>query len=343
MQIEQHKSLLDYTTFHIDEVARYFAIVHNENDLQFVLESDIAKTNELFILGGGSNVLLTHDVNGLVIHNQMKGIEIKYEDDDIATVQFMAGENWHDCVRWCVEHNLGGIENLSLIPGTIGAAPIQNIGAYGAELQDVFVELEAMDSRLKQRKIFVKEACHFGYRSSIFKNEAKGRYIILSVTLQLAKKPVFNTSYGHIQDELNSMGITELSLKAVSDAVIRIRQSKLPDPAVIGNAGSFFKNPSISDAAFALLQTTYNDIPSFKQSDGVKIPAAWLIEHCHPDNAPSWKGYRERNYGVHARQALCLVNYADADGSDILHLSERIITSVQQAFNITLEREVNIW
>ncbi len=343
MLIEQQKSLLDYNTFHIDEYARYFTTVQNEKELQLVLESEIAKEQELFILGGGSNVLLTHEVNGLVIRNQMKGIEIIYEDDSIAKVKFQAGESWHHCVLWCVEQNLGGIENLSFIPGTIGAAPIQNIGAYGAELKDVFVELEAMHICLKQRKVFMKNECNFGYRNSIFKTEAKGKYIILSVTLQLSKKPQFNTSYGHIQDELNSMGVTELNLKAVSDAIIRIRQSKLPDPAMIGNAGSFFKNPSVSESEFEILHKKYNDMPFFKNNEAVKIPAAWLIEHCHPDNALSWKGYRELNFGVHIKQALCLVNYSDANGRDILGLSERIITSVQQAFNITLEREVNIW
>jgi UDP-N-acetylmuramate dehydrogenase len=343
MLIEQHKSLVPYNTFHIGETARYFVSVKNETELLEVLDSSIAKENELFIIGGGSNILLTREVNGLVIHNEMKGIARIYEDEDVVRIKFQAGENWHQCVLWCVEQQLGGIENLSLIPGTIGAAPIQNIGAYGAELKDVFVELEALDLASKQKMVFTKEACAFGYRNSIFKQEAKGKYIILSVTLQLSKKPVFNISYGHIQQELDAMGIRELNLKAVSDAVIRIRQSKLPDPAVIGNAGSFFKNPTISQAAFESLQKKHRNMPSYKNETGVKIPAAWLIEHCHPENEASWKGYREQNYGIHAKQALCLVNYSDANGKDIFDLSTRVITSVQQAFNITLEREVNIW
>jgi UDP-N-acetylmuramate dehydrogenase len=343
MNFETNKSLLSYNTFHINAFARYFAIAKNVNELLEILDSDIAKTNPLFFIGGGSNILLTKNIDGLVVHNEIKGIEVMSENYESVQVKFQAGENWHRCVLWCVDQNFGGIENLSLIPGTIGAAPIQNIGAYGVELQDVFIELEALHIHTKEVIKFSKHACEFGYRTSIFKTSEKGKYMIISVTLQLSKNPIFNTSYGNIQQELNDMGIEVFNIKAISDAVIRIRQSKLPDPAIIGNAGSFFKNPIISESDFKILLTKYEDIPSYKSEDGIKVPAAWLIEHCHPEKAGSWKGYREHNYGVHEKQALCLVNYADANGADIFYLSTRIITSVQQTFNIALEREVNIW
>ena len=244
---------------------------------------------------------------------------------------------------WCVDHGYGGIENLSLIPGTIGASPIQNIGAYGVELKDVFHSLETIEIKSVKKRTFIHTECEFGYRNSLFKNKEKGNYIIISVTLELSKKPLFNISYGNIQAELDTMGVKELSIEAISNAVIRIRQSKLPDPAIIGNAGSFFKNPTISHEAFSILIKQYPDIPSYKNESGVKIPAAWLIEHTNSPNGNSWKGYRELNFGVHAKQALCLVNYNDANGKQIFDLSEQIITSVQHRFNILLEREVNIW
>ncbi len=343
MNVEKHKSLISYNTFHIEAFASNFAVIKNEDELFDMLNTDVAKEKKIYIVGGGSNILLTNDIDGLVILNEMKGIEKVYEDDEQVRIKFQAGEQWHECVRWCVELNFGGIENLSLIPGTIGAAPIQNIGAYGVELQDVFIELEAIELKTKEKKIFSKDECKFGYRSSIFKTKEKGKYIIISVTLQLSKKPVFNISYGNIKEELALMSSNELTLKSISDAVIRIRQQKLPDPAVIGNAGSFFKNPVISQYQYEILLSSYDDMPSYKNEQGVKIPAAWLIEHCHPQHAASWKGYREKNYGVHAKQALCLVNYSDSTGKEIFDLSERIITSVQHAFNIMLEREVNIW
>lgn len=343
MKFEQKISLLPYNTFHIDETAEYFTVVHDEQELIEVLKSPLAQKHSIHMIGGGSNILLTQPVNGLIVLNQMKGITIIQEDDHVADVKFAGGENWHECVLWCVHHNFGGIENLSLIPGTIGAAPIQNIGAYGVELKDVFYEAEAIHVRTGEKRSFNADQCEFGYRSSLFKTQEKGNYIITSVTLRLSKNPVFNTSYGNIQQELDAMGITSLSIKAISDAVIRIRQSKLPDPAVLGNAGSFFKNPVISIEAFNALLLQFPDIPSYKNEDGMKIPAAWLIEHCGPENSSSWKGYREQNFGVHSKQALCLVNYSDASGKDIFDLSERIITSVQHTFNITLEREVNIW
>lgn len=343
MILIEHTSLLPYNTFHIDEEASILTEITSIVDVLTCLDIQREKQLPLYIIGGGSNILLTKDVNGIVLLNKMKGIEIVHEDETYVYVKFQGGELWHECVLWCVNQNLSGIENLSLIPGTIGAAPIQNIGAYGVELQDTFIELEAFHLQTKETRIFKKVACEFGYRTSIFKTNQKGNYFILSVTLKLSKQPTFNTSYGNIQDELNKMGIDTLSVKAISDAVIQIRQSKLPDPAVIGNAGSFFKNPVVTETIFNSVKHKYPEVPFYPIEDGIKIPAAWLIEHCHPENAPTWKGYSEGNFGVHAKQALCLVNYSNAKGIDIYNLSERIITSVQHAFNITLEREVNIW
>ena len=343
MRIEQGISLLPYNTFHIETFADHFVRVTNETQLREAIQMALANKLEIYVIGGGSNILLTKDIHGLAILNQMKGIDIVYENEEEVHVKFQGGENWHECVLWCVEQNYGGIENLSLIPGTMGAAPIQNIGAYGVELKDVLMNVEAIEIMTGEKHILSKEDCRFGYRNSIFKQEQKGKNIILSVTLRLSKHPVLNTSYGNIKEELEAMGAGELNIRAVSEAVIRIRKSKLPDPAFIGNAGSFFKNPTITEVVFDELRTRYPDIPGYRNETGIKVPAAWLIEHTHPENATSWKGYREGNYGVHAKQALCLVNYSDARGSDIFSLSERIITSVQRAFNILIEREVNIW
>lgn len=343
MNVLQNQSLLPYNTFHINQAARYLLVVHSVQELFEALDPEHVQGQAIRIIGGGSNILLTKDVEGLVLLNRIKGIDVIRETATDVTIRFAAGENWHDCVMWCVERGYGGIENLSLIPGTIGAAPIQNIGAYGAELKDVFLELEALAISTRETTRFSNAECAFGYRNSIFKQAASGKFVILSVTLQLSKHPVLNTAYGNIRQELDEMGKTNPTLKDVSDAVIRIRRRKLPDPAVVGNAGSFFKNPVISRQQFETLQAQYPDIPFYPSGEAIKVPAAWLIEHTHPENAASWKGYREQDYGVHPMQALCLVNYANASGSEIFALSERIITSVQHAFNISLEREVNIW
>ncbi len=242
-----------------------------------------------------------------------------------------------------MDHQYGGIENLSLIPGTIGAAPIQNIGAYGVELKDVFVELAAIDLVTGEAKKFDALACKFGYRESVFKRELARRYFIVSVTLKLSKHPVCQIDYGNLRDELASIEPDKITIKDVSQAVIKIRSEKLPDPKVIGNAGSFFKNPVIDQAHYVKLKEEYPDIPSFEASNGIKIPAAWLIQHCGPSKEQSWKGYTEDGYGVHKNQALVLVNYGHAKGSDIFNLSVKIIASVEQKFGIQLEREVNIW
>ena len=337
MQFELNKPLKNFNTFHIEAHAEKLICIEDEASLlETVAFAKKEKINTHFI-GGGSNILLTKNVQGIVVINQLKGIKIIQENEEFVMVNFSSGENWHECVLWAVEHNYGGIENLSLIPGTIGASPIQNIGAYGVELKDVFHSLEAIHLTSFEKKIFTLEECQFGYRDSIFKQQEKGNWFILNVTLQLTKNPVCNINYGNIKDELLKMNIEHPSIQDVSKAVIQIRSSKLPNPVEIGNAGSFFKNPIVSHSHFEEMKSLYPEIPFFTVSNGVKIPAAWLIEK------NNWKGFKEGDYGVHKNQALVLVNYNNAKGNDILNLSTQIITSVQQAFNITLEREVNIW
>lgn len=337
MHIEYNKSLLDYNTFHIDEKASEFSEINNEEELYELLDFVKKHPKEISFIGGGSNILLTQPIDRLVVHNKLKGIEICNETDDTSDVKCMSGENWHACVRWCIERKLGGIENLSLIPGTAGAAPIQNIGAYGTELKDTLLEVEAINIETLEKKVFTNAECNFGYRDSIFKTQFKNKYFIVSITLQLQKKPVFNIEYGDIKKTLLEEFNNEVSISNISDAVIKIRTSKLPDPDEIGNAGSFFKNPVTDNDHAARLKNIFPDMPCYKAANGMKIPAAWLIEQCN------WKGFNAGNYGVHTKQALVLVNYNHAKGADILALSNRIITSVQRQFNITLEREVNIW
>ena len=337
MQFELNKPLKDFNTFHIDAQAEKFICIDDEKSLMDVLAFAKQAKISIHFIGGGSNILLTKNIAGIVAMNQLKGIKIIHENNETVLVNFLSGENWHQCVLWAVEHNYGGIENLSLIPGTIGASPIQNIGAYGVELKDVFHSLEAINLNSFEKKIFTLEECKFGYRDSIFKQLEKGNWFILNVTLQLTKNPICNINYGNIKEELLKMKVENPRIQDVSKAVINIRSSKLPNPDEIGNAGSFFKNPVIAKIHFEELKTMYPEIPHFSAVNGVKIPAAWLIEK------NNWKGFKEGDIGVHKNQALVLVNYNDANGNDILNLSTQIITSVQQTFNITLEREVNIW
>ena len=337
MEFELNKPLKDFNTFHIDAQAEKFICIDDEKSLMDVLAFAKQAKISIHFIGGGSNILLTKNIAGIVAMNQLKGIKIIHENDETVLVNFLSGENWHQCVLWAVEHNYGGIENLSLIPGTIGASPIQNIGAYGVELKDVFHSLEAINLISFEKKIFTLEECKFGYRDSIFKQLEKGNWFILQVTLQLTKNPLCNINYGNIKEELLKMKVENPRIQDVSKAVIKIRSSKLPNPDEIGNAGSFFKNPVIAKTHFEELKTMYPEIPHFAATNGVKIPAAWLIEK------NNWKGFKEGDFGVHKNQALVLVNYNDANGNDILNLSTQIITSVQQTFNITLEREVNIW
>ncbi len=337
MNIAYNQSLLGFNTFHIDEMASEVSIIEDEQQLFECLQYINKNQKPLFIIGGGSNILLTHRVEGLTIVNKIKGIEVIQETDEFVDIKSMSGENWHACVRWCVEKNYGGLENLSLIPGTVGAAPIQNIGAYGVELQEVCLSVEAIHIHTLQKRIFQHHECAFGYRDSVFKQQEKGNYFILSVTMRLQKNPTFNIAYGDIQKILALDFNNILSIKNISDAIIKIRKSKLPNPDEIGNAGSFFKNPVIANAQAESLKNQYPNMPMYAFATETKIPAAWLIEQC------GWKGYRQGNYGVHTLQALVLVNYANAHGHDIVDLSTSIITSVQQRFNIQLEREVNIW
>ncbi|WP_282136300.1 UDP-N-acetylmuramate dehydrogenase [Seonamhaeicola maritimus] len=336
MHIKQNISLKPYNTFGIDVNARYFISVSVIVELKTVLSLE-NHPNKLLI-GGGSNMLLTKDFDGLVIHINLKGIEIISEDDQCVTIKANAGENWHEFVLWCLKNNFGGIENLSLIPGNVGTAPIQNIGAYGVELKDVFVSCEALSLDSKSIKTFSKEDCKFGYRNSVFKNTERGKHIITSVTFKLTKQShKLNINYGAITSELNKMGIKEPTIQDVSKAVIFIRESKLPNPKEIGNSGSFFKNPVISKDLFNQLQDNFEDIPSYPVSeDEVKVPAGWLIEKA------GFKGKRFGDYGIHKKQALVLVNYGNANGEDIVKLSKLIQKTIKRLFNVSIEAEVNI-
>jgi UDP-N-acetylmuramate dehydrogenase len=333
---EQHVNLLPHTTFHIAAFARYFARVHSKEGLNGLLSAADA-FGPMMVLGGGSNILMTKDFDGLVLKNEISGIDIIKEDDQHVYLRAGAGENWHGLVRFCVEHNYAGIENLSLIPGNVGASPMQNIGAYGVEIKDVFHELEAVHIADRTTRIFSKEECAFGYRESIFKGKFKNQFVITQVTLRLNRQPVFHTSYGAISQELERMGVKDLSIAAISQAVINIRTSKLPDPDEIGNAGSFFKNPLVGNEQFEELKKNFPAIVGFPAGTAhTKLAAGWLIEQC------GWKGYRKGDAGCYQKQALVLVNYGKATGQEIFELSEEIILSVKKQFGVVLEREVNI-
>ena len=337
--IEANVDLTDLNTFHCKATAKHFSIFRRADELQDILESTLVMRELLpvFILGGGSNILLTKDVNALVLKNEIKGINVVHEDEDHVFVKVGAGENWHGFVQHCIKSNWAGLENLSLIPGNVGASPIQNIGAYGVEIKEVFESLSALNLHDKKVYSFTANDCAFGYRESVFKHKYKDQFAIVDVTYRLNKQPVFNTSYGAIEQELERLGVKQLSIGAISQAVINIRSSKLPDPAVIGNAGSFFKNPRITNDELKNIRKHFAGIPTFPLDEtSVKVPAAWLIEQC------GWKGYRKGDAGCHATQPLVLVNYGNATGEQIYELSEEILQSVIKKFGITLEREVNI-
>lgn len=336
MHIKQNISLKPYNTFGIDAKAKSFVSISNLNDLKDILK--IKGYDNKLILGGGSNILLTKDFDGLAIHINLKGIEIISETNNTGVVKANAGENWHEFVLWCINNDFGGIENLSLIPGNVGTAPIQNIGAYGVELKDTFVSCEAISLETKKIKTFTKEECNFGYRNSIFKQEVKGKYIITSVTFKLTKQQhKLNINYGTIVSELETLNIKKPTIKNISEIIIGIRESKLPNPKEIGNSGSFFKNPVVSTSLYNTLLKNHKEIPSYPISENeIKIPAGWLIEKA------GFKGKRFGNYGVHKKQALVLVNYGDAKGSDILNLSKLIQKTIKRLFNISIETEVNI-
>lgn len=333
--IIENASLKALNSFGLDVAARYMAEVSSVDALREVLGGDHPWQNHM-ILGGGSNVLFTQNYDGLIIKNSIGGIEVTKEMDDEVLVKAGAGVVWHDLVMFCVDRGFGGIENLSLIPGCVGAAPMQNIGAYGVEVKDVFDQLTAFDLNEKVERAFSAEECEFGYRESVFKRKLKGQFLISSLQLRLSKKPKINTSYGAIDAELSAMNVENPSIKDVSSAVISIRSSKLPDPAVLGNAGSFFKNPILPIEKVNALKKDFPDMPTYQFLDKMKVAAGWLIEHC------GWKGKRIGNCGSHAKQALVLVNYGGSTGGEIFKLSEQIQASVLEKFEIQLEREVNV-
>jgi UDP-N-acetylmuramate dehydrogenase len=335
MQVQENFSLRAYNTFGIEVKSKVFNAYSSVDELEELVM--MYSQYPVFILGGGSNILFTKDYEGAVLKNEIKGIEVMHEDADHIYVKTGAGENWHQFVMYCIAHNWAGVENLSLIPGNVGASPIQNIGAYGVELDDIFWSLEAFHLKEKRVYTFTATDCEFGYRDSIFKKRYKNDFAILSVTFQLKKKPVFHTSYGVITEELDKAGVKELSIKAISDAVIKIRSSKLPDPKEIPNAGSFFKNPEVSNERYEELKKTFPGIVAYPLAKGtVKLAAGWMIEQC------GWKGYRKGDAGCHAKQSLVLVNYGNAKGKEIYDLSEEILKSVNKKFGVLLEREVNI-
>lgn len=334
--IQQNISLKPYNTFGLDATTKFFAEVNSVEELRTILQNPDYLLVEKLFLGGGSNILLTKDFAGLVVKINIKGIQKIDEDNTHIIIQAGAGEVWHDLVMYCVDNQYAGMENLSLIPGTVGAAPMQNIGAYGVEIKDIFEELQALNLETLAIETFKLTDCHFGYRESVFKHEFKGKYVITSVTFKLSKEPIFKISYGDIQKTLEEMGIKDLNIKAISEAVIHIRKSKLPDPAEIGNSGSFFKNPEIPKTQYDTLKEKFENIPSYPINEStVKIPAGWLIEQA------GWKGFRDGRIGVHARQALVLVNYGGGTGEQIRALSEKIQASVQEKFGISLSAEVN--
>lgn len=337
MNIIENCSLKQFNTFGIEANARYFCEFFSFSVLRSILCEPKFRNIPKLILGGGSNLLFTGNFNGMVLKNNMSGITLLKEDDTHYFVKIGAGEPWHRVVMYCIAHNYAGVENLSLIPGSAGAAPLQNIGAYGVEFKDIFEELDTVNIHNYEMIKFSKTDCQFGYRESIFKNKLKGQFVITSVTLKLDKVPKFNTTYGAIDKELDTMGVKELSIQSIAQAVMNIRRSKLPDPEKIGNAGSFFKNPEIDKAVFEKLKSQFPDIVSFPgQNSHYKLAAGWMIEQC------GWKGKRVGDAGVHKDQALVLVNYGNARGQEILDLSRKINDSVKKKFGIELEREVNI-
>ena len=345
--IHNNISVRGYNTFAINAYAESFATFNSVENLGELLQSyqQIRNNhqNSILILGGGSNLLFTNNFDGLILKNEIKGIKIVKEDEHHIYIQAGAGENWHQFVLYCIEHGWAGVENLSLIPGNVGASPMQNIGAYGVEIKDVFHSLEAYHIKDKRFVTFTLNDCEFGYRESVFKKKFRNQFVISSVIYRLNRIPDYHISYGAIGQELEKMGVKDLSIRAISQAVINIRSSKLPDPKLIGNAGSFFKNPEISNSQFSTLNSQFPNIVGYDLPNGnVKLAAGWLIEQCGPAAGISWKGYRKGDAGCHEKQALVLVNYGNATGSEIYDLSEEILQSVKAKFGVLLEREVNI-
>ena len=339
MNIQENYSLKNRNTFGVDVSAKHFVEVSNLDELVEILSStqSLHNPNVLF-LGGGSNILLTEDFDGLVIQLNLKGISEEIINENEVLVTANSGENWHEFVQFCLNKNYGGLENLSLIPGNVGTSPMQNIGAYGTEIKDTFVSCKVLNLETLAIEKFDHEQCNFGYRESIFKRQGKGKYVILEVTFKLStKNHLIKTEYGAISTELKNLGIENPTIQDISKAVINIRQSKLPNPKVIGNAGSFFKNPTISLEEFLRVQEKYPEIPNYPNGNMVKVPAGWLIEQC------GWKGKQIGNVASHELQALVIVNKTGkASGKEIFDFSTMIIDSVKEKFGIVLEREVNI-
>lgn len=334
MKIQKNTSLKSYNTFSIDVKAKQFIEINSIEELITILK----KETNIFILSGGSNMLLTKDITELVLHINIKGIKILKENKKSVYVNANAGENWHEFVQWCIKNNFGGIENLSLIPGNVGTSPIQNIGAYGVEVKDTIKEVHTINIKTLKKVIFKNDECQFDYRNSIFKNSVKGEYIITNVIFKLTKdKHKLHYNYGAIQQELNKKGITKPTIKTIADSIIKIRQQKLPDPKKIGNSGSFFKNPVVNKTIFKKIHKLNSEMPFYEVKNNYKIPAGWLIEQC------GFKGKRFGDAGVHKNQALVLVNYDNATGNEILSLANRIRKSVNNKFGINLEMEVNIF
>jgi UDP-N-acetylmuramate dehydrogenase len=332
--MQKNIDLKDFTTFGVSANAHHFATFSTEEEARTLTTNN---TEELLILGGGSNLLLTQDFNGLVLKNEIKGITVSAKEDTSVVLKVGAGEVWHDLVLYTIEHGYHGLENMSLIPGSVGASPMQNIGAYGVEIKDVFEKLEALEIQTGEIQTFSKDACAFGYRESVFKRALKGKYIITHVYFRLSLSEKVSTHYGAIESELTKQGISNPTSKDVSNAVIAIRSSKLPNPKELGNAGSFFKNPVVPIETYNRIKEIYLDAPSYPIDEkSVKVPAGWLIE------TAGWKGKQVGACGVHKNQALVLVNYGGATGNEIYKLSTAIIEDIVQKFGITLEREVNI-
>jgi UDP-N-acetylmuramate dehydrogenase len=338
MVLTSNHQLKNYNTFGIECSARWFAAFNSMDDLMELLSQSEVQNNRQLILGGGSNVLFTRPFDGVVLKNNLLGIEVTHETTDHYFVKVAAGEIWHQFVMHCIQKQYAGVENLALIPGCVGASPMQNIGAYGVEIKDVFHSLEAVHIKDKTVKTFDLTECSFGYRESVFKQKEKNQWIITSVTFRLNKHPRLKTGYGAIEEELDRMNLDQITIKDVAKAVIHIRSSKLPDPAVLGNAGSFFKNPVVPTNTYDKIKSNYPSAPCYPISETeVKVPAGWLIEQA------GWKGLKRVTHGVHEKQALVLVNLGNARGEEIYQLSTDIIEDIQNKFDITLEREVNIY
>lgn len=334
--METNFPLTSFNTFRVPAKAASFALLASSEQAIDIIKNVLPEINNVLVLGGGSNILFTADFDGLVLHQAMKGISVLEETDSACRVKAAAGEDWTEFVDYCVSRGWGGIENLAMIPGQVGAAPVQNIGAYGREAKDVIEHVETLDLRTGEPRIFSNQECEFSYRNSVFKNGLKNRYLITSVVFNLHKEPVFHLDYGSIREELQKRQTDEITFQAVARAIKNIRSRKLPDVSKTGSAGSFFKNPLLAESKFEKLKGEYPEMPFFKLQEGYKVPAGWLIDQC------GWKGHTRNNYGVYPHQALVLVNYGGALGKDIFELSEEIRRDVRKKFGIELEREVTV-